>query len=207
MIGATDRSVVRGRRLPLLAALAFIVIGLAGCSAFAPKPLPEPPPPQPVPRPPAACICDPKVVEVSVGMDEVMRYYTAARQKQPATLKPELERAKRDFAASGTEVARLKLALLYLIPGSPVRNDALAVPLLEPLIRPDGTALSPWRGLAQILLEGIEESRRTADAATRSATAKLKEEQKRSEELQRKLDALLEVERAMILKDQNARKK
>lgn len=207
MRAACRHGAERGRCLPSLYALTFIAIGLSGCSAFAPKPQPEPPPPQPIAAPPAACICDPKVVEVSVGMDEVMRYYTAARQKQPATLKPEVERAKRDFAASGTEVARLKLALLYLIPGSPVRNDALAVPLLEPLVRPDGTALSPWRGLAQILLEGIEESRRAADAATRSATVKLKEEQKRSEELQRKLDALLEVERAMILKDQNARKK
>lgn len=206
MTGPSQRDHVRGRRSPLLPALIVTAIVLSGCSLFANKPLPAPVPPVPIPEPPAACICDPKVVEISVGIDEVMRYYTAARQKQAATLKPEVEQAKRDFAASGTEVARLKLALLYLIPGSPMRSDALAVPLLEPLMRPDGTAFSPWRGLAQILLAGIEETRRAADTATQTLTAKLKDEQKRSDELQRKLDALLEVERAMILKDQNTRK-
>lgn len=207
MTGPIQTHAVGERRSPILLALVVAAIVLSGCGLIAKKPLPEPVPPAPIPEPPAACICDPKVVEVSVGMDEVMRYYTAARQKQPATLKPEVEQAKRDFAASGTEVARLKLALLYLIPGSPVRSDAQAVPLLEPLMRPDGTAFSPWRGLAQILLAGIEETRRAADTATQSLTAKLKDEQKRSDELQRKLDALLEVERAMILKDQNTRKK
>ena len=207
MTGPIQTHAVGERRSPILLALVVAALVLSGCGLIPKKPLPEPVPPAPIPEPPAACICDPKVVEVSVGMDEVMRYYTAARQKQPATLKPEVEQAKRDFAASGTEVARLKLALLYLIPGSPVRSDAQAVPLLEPLMRPDGTAFSPWRGLAQILLAGIEETRRAADTATQSLTAKLKDEQKRSDELQRKLDALLEVERAMILKDQNTRKK
>ena len=196
---------LRGRWRAL--ALLCLMAALSGCSLFAKKPVPEPPTPIPIPEPPAACVCDPKVIEKSAGIDEVMLYYSAARQKQPLTLKTEVDQLKLDFAESGTAVARMKLALLYLIPGTPVRSDGQAIALLEPLTQATGDAFNPWRGLAQILLTGIEESRRTGESATQSVTSKLKDEQKRSDELQRKLDALLEVERAMILKDQNARKK
>jgi hypothetical protein len=96
--------------------------------------------------------------------------------------------------------------LLYLHPGTSFHSEAQALQLLEPYVRGDASPLSPYRGIAQLVLANLEELRRT-DAAVQSQALKTKEEQKRADELQRKLDALMDVERAMILKDQNTRKR
>lgn len=160
--------------------------------------------PKPAPQPAAECV--PRVVEITSGADELLQYYAGLRTRSTAALKLELDDVKKEFAATGQEAARLKLAMLYQLPHSPLRNENQSAQLLEPYTRGDVRSLGPLRGVAQMLLAAIDQSRRQ-ETALQAQIAKVKDEQKRADELQRKLDALKDVERAMIQKDQGAKPK
>lgn len=189
-----------------------IVIGLlcalplAACQVQPPRPEPEPEPQQPPPVIAEPVPCEPQVKEVFTGTDETLLFLANLKQKSQADLKTALYQARKDFTATGSEAARMRLILLYLQPGTSFRSEAQALQLLDPYIRGDASPSSPYRGIAQLLLVNLEESRKT-DAAVQVQVVKVKEEQKRADELQRKLDALKDVERAMIEKDQKQRKK
>lgn len=155
---------------------------------------------------PAAHLCMPEVIEITSGVDNLLQRLAALKAKSPAAIKQEFEDARRDFGGTGAEAARLRLAALYLMPGTPFRNEAQAAQLLEPYSRAEVRMQAPYRGVAQLLLNQLEQARRQ-DVVAQAQVAKLKEEQKRTEELQRKLDALKDVERAMIQKDQGAKPK
>lgn len=170
-----------------------------------------PPPPKPVSvckpnivtSPPA---CENKILEVYTALDDVMRYYASLKRRPLADQKAELDNARKEFAASGNEATRMKLALLYLYPGSPVRSEEKGLLLLEPYTKSDSNSQSPYRGIALLIMSGLEELKKS-ETNVQTQTAKAKEETKRADELQRKLDALLDVERTMIQKDQSTRKK
>jgi hypothetical protein len=152
----------------------------------------------------AVCPQEP-VAQLSSELEDLMNYYAGLRTRTPAALKQDLDDARKEFSTSGSESARVKLALLYTLPNAPFRNEALAAQLLEPYQRGEGRGSGRLRGLAQVILAGLEMNRR-GEAASVTMASRLRDEQKRTEELQRKLDALKDVERAMIQKDQGARK-
>jgi hypothetical protein len=179
---------------------------LAACQTPPPRPEPEPEPQQPPPVVAEPVPCEPQVKEVFTGTDETLLFLANLKQKSQADLKTALYQARKDFTATGSESARMKLIVLYLQPGTSFRSEAQAMQLLDPYIRGDASPLSPYRGIAQLILANLEESRKT-DSAVQVQAVKVKEEQKRADELQRKLDALKDVERAMIEKDQKLRKK
>lgn len=192
-------------RLP--AAIAFVLV-MSACRSPAPVTehdvLPVETPKPVVKKPPVECT--PEVIELTSGSDELLQQIAAVRSKSAGQLKQEFDDAKRDFGANGGDSARLRLVALYLMPGTPFRNEAQAAQLLEPYSRADGRARAEFRGVAQLLLNQLEQARRQ-DVVSQAHMLKLKDEQKRTEELQRKLDALKDVERAMIQKDQGAKPK
>jgi hypothetical protein len=184
--------------------LLLCTLVLAGCPTRQPRPELSRPWPAPVPETPAPKAIDlaqcpaPTITHISV-VEDTLQQIATIRQAPLPQQRTALEDAKREFATRGSEMARVKLATLYLIPGTPWRSDALAQQLLEPYAKPQPLP-SAWRGYATALLAQIEETRRL-DAAVRAQNVRLKDEQARGEALQRKLDALREAERAMILKD------
>ncbi len=189
-----------------LAALTLLILPLAGCYLQPPRPEIEqetrPPPPTEIEVP----ICETHVTEVLTGADDTLVFLANLKKQSPAELKASLQQARKDFTETGSEAARMRLILLYMHPGAPFRNEAQAIQLLDPYIRDNTNPSSPYRGIAQMLLTNLEEVRR-AETVIQAQAAKTREEQKRGDELQRKLDAMMDVERAMILKDQNPRKK
>lgn len=190
----------------LSAVIVVLALSLTACQIQPPRPEPEPEPVKPVPVVVEPPVCEPEVAEVHTGADETLLFLANLKGKSQAELKTALYQARKDFTDAGSEAARMRLVLLYLHPGTSFHSEAQALQLLEPYVRGDASPLSPYRGIAQLLLSNLEEARRT-DTAVQTQALKAKEEQKRADELQRKLDALKDVERAMILKDQNARKK
>lgn len=205
--GPTNRPRLSAARL----AVVVVVALLAGCARKHP-PLVDVGLGRPAGTP-ATCpsvdqpICaQPAPAEIRSEVDEVMDYYLAFRTKSGSSAKEALETARKDFDANGNETSRLKLALIYWAPNSPFRNDAQVAQLLEPYIRGEGGNARELRSLAHILMGSLELNRRS-DAAVQAQLSRLREEQKKSEELQRKLDALKDVERAMIQKDQGGRPK
>lgn len=206
------RGAVYRPRLPAarLAAVAVVAL-LAGCARKHP-PLVDVGLGGPAGAP-ATCpsvdqpICaQPAPAQIRSEVDEVMDYYLSFRTKSGSSAKEALETARKDFDANGNETSRLKLALIYWAPNSPFRNDAQVAQLLEPYIRGEGGNARELRSLAHILMGSLELNRRS-DSAVQAQVSRLREEQKKSEELQRKLDALKDVERAMIQKDQGGRPK
>jgi len=191
-----------------LAGGVLLAFALGACRSPAPVTeqdvLPVETPRPVVKKPPVECT--PEVIERVSSSDGLLQQLAAVRSKNGGQLKQEYEDAKRDFGANGDEAARLRFAALLLMPGTPFRNEAQAAQLLEPYNRTDNRARAAYRGVAQLLLNQLEQARRQ-DAIAQAHVTKLKDEQKRTEDLQRKLDALKDVERAMIQKDQGAKPK
>ena len=123
-----------------------------------------------------------------------------------AELAAELEKSREAFDREKSELNRLQLALLLSLPGTASRDDAAALALLAPFARDkskEGTDLRPF---ATWLHLQIVESRRLEETLQQQ-TGKLKDEQKRAEGLQQKLEALLDMEMKMIEREQTLPKK
>lgn len=205
-------------RTPGIAALARRITGIAIATLIVGacrSPAPQPPQAEAALRTTEAprvvakssrCDCGTRLAQRPSESAALLDYYSSLRTRNAAGQRQELDELRREFTASGAESARIKLAMVYLLPGAAVRNETQAAQLLDPYARGDTRGDSPFRGIAQLLLAHLDQSRRLEAGAQAQAT-KLKEEQKRSEELQRKLDALKDVERTMIQKDQGVKTK
>lgn len=194
---------------PRLAAGLALAACLAACKTHGPQVEMEVPPveePKSATAAPNPATCEPRRIEIRSELDALMGQFSALKNLTPGALKQEFEDARRDFAAKGTEISRLRLAMFYLLPNAPFRNELQAGQLLEPFGRLEGRGNGDARILGQLLLAQVELWKKS-EAAIVAQNARLRDEQKKTEELQRKLDAVKDVERAMIQKDQGAKPK
>lgn len=95
-----------------------------------------------------------------------------------------------------TEYSRMQLALIASLPGSRFRDTARARLLLVEHLKAQDSNDEGLRSLAIILKKQLAEQQKLEDTIP-SLAQKLKDEQKRSDVLQQKLDELLAVEKAM----------
>ena len=138
--------------------------------------------------------------------DRIVRFYDLLLTMKGVELAGELEAVRRSFEQDKSELNRLQLALLLSLPGTNFRDDNAAVALLNPFMKDKHQEGSTLRPLAVWLHTELLELRRT-DEALQQQVAKLKEEQRRTEALQQKLDAILDMEMKMIEREQNLPKK
>ncbi len=118
-------------------------------------------------------------------------------QTLPAeSLDRELAAANAAYVQEPNGTSRLRLALLLSMPNTLVRNDARALSLLGPVLAAEPVRARPLRELALLLQTQIAERQRA-----------INEEQKRSEDLARKLEALRKLEHSLIEREQKARDK
>jgi hypothetical protein len=108
----------------------------------------------------------------------------------------ELAAANAAYAQQADDESRLRLALLLSMPNAGVHNDARALALLAPMLAPDSAPPRPLRELALLLQTQIDERMRAVN-----------EEQKRNDDLARKLEALRKLERSLVDREQRAREK
>ena len=147
------------------------------------------------------------VVEpIQSDTDRVARFYDRMLTLKAGELADELDVTRQSFEKDKSELNRLQLALLLSLPGASFRDDNAAIALLHPFTKDKGRDGSTLRPLAIWLHSELLELRRT-DEALQQQSAKLKEEQRRGEALQQKLDAILEMEMKMIEREQNLPKK
>lgn len=135
-------------------------------------------------------------------VDAVLKYYHRVLTLKGAELGREYERARQNFEHAPSEAHRLRLAILLSLPGAAFRDDSAAIGLLQPLVK-EGLEESTLKPLAQLMQNYILELRRTEDAL-QAQSAKLRDEQRRAEALQQKLEALLQMEMKMIEREQAA---
>jgi hypothetical protein len=196
-----------------------LMVGMlaAGCQFLPVKPVPESnggataPPPAPPPTPAEA-------VHESQEVLEMLAYFQRVAAFPQDELRKEYNAVNAAFQREKADPQRLRLALLLLVPGASFRDDAKLTGLLEGIAsRPvAGDANSSQRLLAQALLKLTNERLRLvreeqkriealpredakraeeANAQARKLEAQLNDEKRRGDELQKKLDALLSIER------------
>ncbi len=138
--------------------------------------------------------------------DRVMRFYARLVPMKGTELAHELEQSRAAFDADRSDINRMQLAVLLSLPGTSFRDDASAIALLNVFVKDKAREGAELRPLALWLHSHLVESRRTEEALLQQG-AKLKEEQRRAEALQQKLDAILDMEMKMIERENLPKKK
>lgn len=155
------------------------------------------------------------------GVDAAVAEALSAARSPAAEQKAALARAEQRYRADPTAGNRLRLATLLAALPAPLRDDARAAELLEPL----ADAASPGTGRFAALLAGqVAERQRLArelDRASREAerharerektdrdrAAADKERDKREEALRQQLEALRSIERNILEREERLRKR
>ena len=185
------------KRISVLAAFCL----LSGCAALQPAPAPAP---------------DPLAAPDAVLAEAV----NAARAPVPEQ-KLALARAQQAFLAEASVLNRLRLAALLATLPAPLRDDARATELLEPIV--DVSAPGAGRLAALLWLQAAERQRlarelermqRDAERATKERERLNiereradKERDKREELLRQQLDALRSIERGIIDREERLRRR
>jgi hypothetical protein len=156
-----------------------IVAVLAACAQTqAPAPVQSRrEPPQVAVAPPAAPAADEEARQVS----ELLGYYHKMAQLGPEDQKRELATATQTFNRERSSVSRVRLALLYVMPGTSFQDEARAAQLLEPLATPG--AGGAVRQFASLVHAQVTERMKT---------------QKRADQLKEQVDALRAIEKQLI---------
>lgn len=128
-------------------------------------------------------------------------FYDRIIRLKGAELGRELEAAKQSYEREKSDLNRVQLAMILSLPGSGFRDEHAAAQLLQPFVRDKSLEASPLRPLALLLNTQVSEVRKL-DEALQQQGARTKEEQRRAEDLQQKLDALLEMEKKLIEREQ-----
>jgi hypothetical protein len=167
-------------------AAALAMVTLAGCSLL-----------QPFQEQPAA-------------VDEVVGEALSAARAPTSEQKAALSRAQKAFTSDASSINRLRLATLLAALPAPLRDDARAAELLEPL----SDAATPGVGRFSVLLAAqIAERQRLArelDRAVRAERERVRadaERDKREEALREQLEALRSIERGILEREERLRRK
>lgn len=142
---------------------------LAGCSGFPGLESQEPVSWAPAGTPPAKS-----------DADKLLAYFEQIRRLPAADLGKEHETARQAFLSARSDFSRVRLAMLYAMPGTPVSDEPRALDLLDPVTKNPGAEL---HRLAVLLAANLQERKRLEANA---------------QGLQQKLDALRSLERNMI---------
>jgi hypothetical protein len=153
-----------------MATLAALV--LAGCALVEPEvattPAPVVEPGTSAPKPPApapAPVPAPSVeAEEAKLVAELLGYYQRVAALGPDDQKRELATATQAFNRERTNASRVRLALVYAIPGTAVQDDGRAAQLLEPVSSGSG-ALRQFAGLVHAQVTDRMKTQKRADQA------------------------------------------
>jgi len=161
------------------AGILMAVAALAACAQLqAPAPVQSQREPPQVAAPPVAA---PTVeAEEARQVSELLGYYQRVAQLGPEDQKRELATATQGFNRERSNASRVRLALLYVMPGTSFQDESRAAQLLDPVAAPGGGAVRQFGSLLH------------AQVAERMKT------QKRADQLKEQVDALRAIEKQLI---------
>jgi hypothetical protein len=152
-----------------------------------------------------------------------LHFYDNALKLKGPELARKLESTRQEFEKDKSELNRLQLAMLLSLPGTGFRDDPAALNLVQPFLNDKRHENSALRPLALMLhsqlselkrldeqrseLKRLDEQRselKRLEEALQQQTAKTREEQRRADALQQKLEAIMEMEMKMIEREQAA---
>ncbi|HYD57824.1 MAG TPA: hypothetical protein VEB41_13015 [Burkholderiales bacterium] len=169
----------------------------------------------------AACAELPVLDPAGGGVDRSIADALAAARGTPAQQRAALERAEARFAREGSVASRLYLATLLAALPQPLRDDARAAQLLEPVADPASPGTGRFAAYLAVQLAerqrlGREVERLTRDAeralrererGERERAAADKERDKREEALRQQLEALRAIERNILEREERLRRR
>lgn len=179
--------------------LVLIALVAAGCAQLeqppapvrgAPAPIPAPapaPPPAPAPAAPAPIPPSAEAEEARQAA-EILAGNQRVAALGPDEQRKELGAATQAFNRDRSNYSRVKLGLLYALPGAAIQDDARALSLLEPVAGGAGVL----RALAGVVHAQVAERAKA---------------QKRADQLKEQLDQLRAVERSIIERGQQSQTK
>jgi hypothetical protein len=164
-------------------ALLTAVAALAACAQLqAPAPVERRPEPAQIPAPPPAAA--PAVDDEARQVSELLGYYQRVAQLGPDEQKRELATATQALNRERSNASRIRLALLYGMPGTTFQDDARAMQLLEPV-----AGAGALRSFASLVHAQVAERMKT---------------QKRADQLKEQVEALRAIEKQMIDRGQQS---
>jgi hypothetical protein len=132
-----------------------------------------------------------------------LRFCENALKLKGAEFARELDSTSQEFEKDKSDLNRMRLAILLSLPGTGFRDDQTAMNLVQPFLNDKRYENSVLRPLALMLHIQLSELKRLDDALQQQ-TARAKEEQRRADSLQQKLQAILDMEMKMIEREQTA---
>lgn len=121
-----------------------------------------------------------------------------AQKKELAQINQEINQDKGDINR------KMKAAMIYALPGSRQRDVVKAQVLLDDILR-EKTLNSEQKIMASLLKDQINETGKLTQEINK-LTQKARDEQKRADALQQKLNELRDIEKTMVDRDQSGRK-
>ncbi len=173
---------------------AILVAG--GCASPPPpkpaEPLPEPlkviaPAPvvvAPLPEPPPVVVVTQPLTEEEQQALSLLSFLGQITSAPMEDQKREFQNASQQFQKSKSDVNRVRLAALLMLPNTSFQDDAKAQGVLEGV---NAKIASPARDLAAFLYAQLLERQR-----------QVREEQRRADSIQQKLDNLKAIERSLL---------
>lgn len=153
-------------------------------------------------------------------VDQVVREAVQAAKAPAAEQKAALAAAQQAFVADASTLNRLRLATLLASLPAPLRDDARASELLEPLADPAALATGRFAALLAVQVAERQRVARELDRVTkeraalekeraqfdRDRQAADKERDKREEALRQQLEALRAIERGILDREERLRR-
>lgn len=136
---------------------------------------------------------------VTSQAEELLLYYDYLRKQPAAELAREYDKARQNLAQARTDVNRLRVALLLSLPNTAFHDAAAALALVNEQLKDTKATNSGLHGLASLLAVSLAEQQRI----TEDMTQKWKDEQKRADGLQEKVEAIKTMEKSLIRRDQH----
>jgi len=123
-------------------------------------------------------------------VDAALAYHAHVRTLGPSDWNRENEALKDAFAKSPSDFQRLRQVLLLLAPNAPAKEQGRLPALLDRLEKDTQKSTFGLHPLVVLLRSEFDERRRLED--------KLREESKKNEELEQKLEALKNIEKNLL---------
>lgn len=158
----------------------------------------------------AACAAFDPAAEQTVAVDEMIGNALSAARAPSSEQKAVLARAQKEFAKDPSDANRLRVATLLAALPSPLRNDAKAMELLEPIANASSAGFG--RYAANLSAQVAEHQRLMRELDQRARADKEreqteKERDKREEALRQQLEALRSIERGILEREDRLRRR
>ena len=178
-------------RTPLFTILNVIAIAalLPACSVVS------------MPRPATNLVPCPPPPALALSADQVLRYYTCLGTLPAADVASEYHAASLSFSETGSNSDRLKLAILLSLPDTGFHSTAAALDLVKNMPAGPEPVPSTLPDLA-LLLSMLLAAQQHADDNISELTKELSNEKVHSDFLQKKIDAVKDLEINLIHRDQ-----